>query len=46
MNCQVSKNDFYDTLGYIKAHTKAGLRRIDPREIKAVKIKGTLLEVK
>lgn len=46
MNCQVSKNDFMDNLGYIKAHTKDGLKRVNPKTIKAVKIKGELLQVK
>lgn len=46
MNCQVSKNDFMDNLGYIKAHTKDGLKRVNPKTIQTVKIKGEVLQVK
>lgn len=46
MNCQISKNDFMDNLGYIKAHTKDGLKRVNPKTIKTVKIKGEVLQVK
>lgn len=46
MNCQVSRNDFMDNLGYIKAHTKDGLKRVNPKTIQAVKIKGEVLLVK
>lgn len=46
LNCQVSKNHFTDNLGYIQAQTRDGIKRVDPRTIKSVKIQGELLTVK